>query len=112
MWGFIHSAWTWLVVKFGADAATKTAQYLAFKIFLTSLFVLVLPVVLNNLIVSIISAFYTRATAAVSGGASSHVIQLSGLAGYIGDHMQLPLVVSILLGALSVRWTLCLLKFV
>jgi len=96
----------WLSKK----AVEQGAMFLSFKIFMTTLFVVVLPLVLNNLLVKILMAIHDKAMSLVTGGAQSYVMQLTGLAAYLADLLNLPLCVSILLGAVATRFSLKLLR--
>lgn len=98
-----------IVAWFGEFLASSVARFIAMKILLTTLFVVVLPIILNNLIVEIMTLIYEKAMT-VLGDTQSALIQLTGLAAYLADLLQLPLFVSILLGAVSVSFTLNLLR--
>lgn len=89
--------------------ASSVARFIALKVLLTTLFVVVLPIVLNNLIVSVMTAIYDKAVSSVSS-VDSVIVSMTGLAGYIANALSLPLVLSILLGAISVSFTLNLLR--
>jgi len=94
---------------FGTTLASEAARFLALKIFLTTLLVLVVPVVLNNFLIDILQAVMDKANS-VAGSTQSHIMQLTGLSAYLADCLQIPLLVSILLGAVSVRFTLKLIR--
>jgi len=98
-----------VVAWFGSFLASSVARFIAFKVLMTALFVVVLPVVLNNLIVTIVTAIYDKAVG-VTSGVQAAIIDMSGLAGYLANALGLPLVLSILLGAVSVSFTLNLLR--
>ena len=90
---------------FGTLLASSVARFLALKIFLTLLFVTVLPIVLNNFFYKILEMGLSRVTSA-TGEIQSFVLQLSGLSAFFASHLQLVSAVSILLSALSLRFTL------
>lgn len=98
-----------VVAWFGSFIASSVARFIAMKVLLTALFVVVLPIVLNNLIVKIMTAIYDKAVSSVSG-VSSVIVEMVGLAGYLAQSLSLPLILSILLGAVSVSFTLNLLR--
>jgi len=98
-----------IVAWFGSFVASSVARFIALKILLTTLLVIVLPIVLNNLIVKLMTALYNKAVL-VAGSTDSAMIQLSGLGAYLADSLSLPLIVSILLGAVSVSFTLNILR--
>lgn len=106
MVGLFAQAAAWVTTTLASEAA----RFIALKIFLTTLLVVVLPIILNNLLVSILSAVINKAGSVISGGAESHVLKLYGLSAFLAESLQLSLCVSILLGAVSVRFTLKLIR--
>ena len=75
-------------------------------LFLT-LMVIVLPIVLKNTITWLIETTYTTVSSAVSGySLEAQIIQLTGVGAYLAQHLQLPLALSIVLTALSIRLVL------
>jgi len=98
-----------IVAWFGSFLASSVARFIAFKILLTTLFVVVLPIVLNNLIVSLMTVLYDKALELV-GTQDSAVIQLTGLGAYLADELSLPLALSVILGAVSLSFTLNVLR--
>jgi len=104
--GALGTIATWITTQL----ASQALRFLALKSFLSLLLVVGLPLILNNFLVSILSAVMNKAGSALQLGAQSYVMQLTGLAAYIGNLLNLPLCVSILLGAVSVRFTLKLLR--
>jgi len=104
--GILASIASWL----GTMLASEAARFLALKIFLTTVLVLVLPVVLNNFLIEILQAIMDKANSLSSSGVNSHMMQLTGISAYLADCLQIPLMVSILLGAVSVKFTLKLIR--
>jgi hypothetical protein len=104
--GALATLASWVTTTLAAEAT----RFFLLKVFLTSLLVVGLPLVLNNFLVSILSTLMAKMGSVVQGGAQSYVMQLTGLAAYLADLLNLPLCVSILLGAVSVRFTLKLLR--
>ena len=96
----------WITEKLAAEAL----RFFLLKAFLTTLLVFALPIVLNNFIIGILTAVINKASSVASGGVQSHIMQLTGVSAYFADLLQVPLFLSILLGAVSVRFSLKLLR--
>jgi hypothetical protein len=80
---------------------------IAAKLLLLGLFVIILPVVLNNFfykILEIMTSFANSETAVLGTNPLSY--QFTGLGAYLADHLQLPGALSIVLTAVSVRFIL------
>ena len=100
--GILAAIGAWVAEFF----ASSVARFLAFKLLLTTLFIIVLPIVLNNFLHSLVSMAISHInTALTSSGVQSTVLHLTGLAGYIAMHLQLTSVVSVLLTAVALRFT-------
>lgn len=107
MAGVIAALIGWLagVVK---DEVTRA---LIWKVFLTSLLVVVLPLVLKNLILEFFEYFYQSAFSSLqASGLHPTALTLTGIAGWLASESNLPLCFSILIGALSTRFTLRLFR--
>jgi len=88
---------------------TAGLGFIAFKAFMLFLAVIVLPLVLYNLSVFMMSkameiAFSMVSTSSVPG--SSPVVQLTGMAGYIANEIYLKQALSMIFAATSVRFAL------
>ena len=94
----------------GALLARSTVVYLAMKALLFVLFVTVLPVIINNLIYKLIQGSID-VVGTTAGSASSHVVALTGIAGYLGSTLRLPEALSIMLSAVATRFALKLIPF-
>jgi hypothetical protein len=81
-------------------------RFVALKVLLTGLFVLVLPVVLNNLFHSILSEIMQVALDNVDVGSTSLTYTLTGVGAYWGALLRLPECLSIILSACACRLTL------
>ena len=100
-----------IVAWFGEMLSSSVVQFIAFKILLTTLFVIVLPLVLQNLFCKILEIFHNKMLATI-GDPQATIVQLSGLAAFFAEHLQLPLVISILLGAVATRTSLKLMRLI
>ena len=81
------------------------ARYVALKTVLVTLFVGVLPVVLNNFVYSLLEIAINYATS-LNGQATNLpqiALQITGLAGWFATNLYLPDALSVVLSAVSVR---------
>jgi len=86
--------------------SSSVARFLAMKLLLTTLFIVVLPIVLNNFLYFVVHLAISHINSAFSSsGVHSYVLHLAGLAGYIAMHLQLTSLVSVLLTAVALRFT-------
>jgi hypothetical protein len=80
---------------------------LAIKLLFVGIVVVILPIVLKNLFLWIMDKTLALASSGMSDlDAPTMVYQFSGLGAYIAEQIQLPLAVSIVLTAVSVRFIL------
>ena len=84
--------------------ASSVVRFLAIKLVLSALFITVLPIVLNNLFYHILSSFLSSISSHFPD-TQSVTVQLTGLAAFLADHLQLVSFVSILMSALALRLT-------
>lgn len=96
---------------FGDLAKEEVKRNLLWKGFLTGLFVVVLPLILKNLILEFFEYFYQSAFSSLeASGLHPTALTLTGIAGWLASESNLPLCFSILIGALSTRFTLRLFR--
>lgn len=104
---------TWLgavVARFFTDSLLKFAAY---KIFAFSLITVTLPIVLKNLISWLYETVYAVITANVdTSGLGGVVIELTGLAGFLGDCLRFPECLSVVMTACALKFVLKLIPFV
>lgn len=108
MWGRIAAMVTTFLKKL---AALFGVNFAAQKVLTTTLFLTVLPIILWN----VIHKFFEWQLGYISNHLDSaniqtSIIQLTGLAGYIGYHMKIPEVISVYLSALTLIFTLRVLR--
>jgi len=96
----------------GISIADGAARGLWLKGALLFLFISVLPVVLNNLIYSLLNTFMTKAASASTAfnAGSSPVLQFTGLGAYLASQLGIPEATSIVMSALAIGATLRILK--
>lgn len=114
MGAIIGALMRWLLGAFTRLFGLMSANMLATKIILTSVFVLLLPVVLNNLIYSLLeTAMATvQAHAGSMDGDINPVISFVGTAGYFAQELGFVSAISIIMSAMFVRFTLSFIPFV
>lgn len=103
---------SWLgsvAARFIGDTALK---WLAIKIFSVTLLTVTLPIVIKNILVWLIQQIELIIQSYSGGSVNSFSVQLSGLAGYLGDQMMLSTCVSIILTAIAIRLFLNFVPFV
>jgi hypothetical protein len=100
----------WLAGALSSFFASSVARYLALKVILTTLFVVILPVILNNFAWKLLDI----ALSYISGipGLPPFVMHFTGLSAYFVNHLMLVQVFAIIIGAIMTRFTLKLIPFV
>ncbi len=93
-----------LIAKlFGASVL----KFLATKALLLTITTLILPVVLFNKLVKVQETIMNYALSQVSGsGVTSASIQIAGVGAWIGQEIQLPLCMSMIMSAVATRFVL------
>lgn len=92
--------------------STSVVAWVAFKAFLLTLFVVVMPIVLKNLLILIMSEIMAALPDGSGSGFDSFIISLSGVGAYLGGCFQLPLCFSIIISASLYRLTINLIPFI
>lgn len=97
-----------VIASFFASAFSRwVLGFLAVKVLLISLVVVVLPIVLNNVIYKLLSISLDFINANSSSLVEpSMMLQVSGMLGYLVVNLSIPQCISILLSAVAVRFTL------
>lgn len=91
----------------------RLVQYLAFKALILGIMLVILPLVINNFLFWFMNLLYGKMLAAMSTGGAmpSSIIQFTGVSGYIATQLQLPLCLSIILSAVSIRAIMNIIPF-
>ncbi len=92
-----------LAVILGKILTDNLSRWIAQKVLLTTLFITVLPIVLNNFLYEVIQYAINIASTVDPQGLPSLTLQLSGLAGWFFSNLYLPDAFSVILSAVSVR---------
>jgi hypothetical protein len=91
--------------------ATSAAWFVALKLLLVTLIMVVLPILLTNFFASIVSGILTLAGEQFTG-ASSVVAELTGVAAYIATQLELPAAFAVIFSAFAAKFALKLIPFV
>jgi len=93
--------------------ADKIIGWLALKALLSALFILVVPIILNNVMYDVMQIVFNFSTSK-SGDIQSlnGAMSFSGFMGWLLDVFQVPAAFSVIIGALALRVTLKMIPFV
>jgi hypothetical protein len=108
-------AWlgAWLASATAKMLIDKIVMFLAIKAVLVTLFIVVVPIMLNNLLVKLMSSMLNFATAATAGGGSfGGVVAFAGVGAWLIDCWQLNGCLSIMTAALQLRLLLSMIPFI
>lgn len=97
------------VGRFLTDNLLKFAAY---KLLLFTLITVIFPVVVKNLLTWLFNTLTSFVDTIDLGDIESSVLQLTGLAAYLAQHLNLVDAVTIILTALVIRFTLNLIPFI
>lgn len=103
--------WAWLLGSLTTLLSSSVARFIAFKVLLTGLVMVTLPIILNNFLYKIIDIVANLA-GSHTGGVTSWVGAFTGLTAFLLSSVRAPEVLSIILAAVAVRYTLNLIPFV
>jgi len=93
--------------------ADKVIGFIALKVLLTALFILVVPLVLNNFLYDIMEIVMNFASQQQSGASSLNgSMSFSGLLAWFLDCFQIPAAFSVLVSAMILRVTLRMIPFI
>lgn len=94
---------------FGRLLSAETLRFAALKLLLVAIFTTVLPVVLNQVVYSFVERAIQYANSETAN-ISAVTIQLIGFGGYLGTQLKLPECFSIIMGFVSSRLTLRMMR--
>ena len=107
--GFIKS----VAEKAAIDGAMRAALWAAQKVFIWFIVCTVVPVVLYNVFVGLIGDLIQYAMDKIaSGGFSALTIEITGMAGWIGNQVNMAGVFATYLSAIALRFTLAITRIV
>jgi|WetSurMetagenome_2_1015567.scaffolds.fasta_scaffold00012_32 hypothetical protein len=113
MGAFLARILSWLASAFGIQLSASVAQFVANRVVLYTLFVVILPVILNNLLVTLYQEIMTIVSNKVTGsGFQPMTASLSGCTGYLAGLLNIPECFSMLLSASAFRVALKFIPFI
>lgn len=110
MGGLISAILSWFFSAFSRLFIVIQSHFLATKIVLVTIFMILFPIILNNIFYEILEIFINKIQSyALSVNVDSslfRVYQFSGLAGYFISVFKIPESFSVVLSAIAVSFTL------
>jgi hypothetical protein len=95
----------------GRILAVESLKWIATRALVIGSMTLILPVVLYNVFTGIMEEILTIVTNEIQGGGvSSVMIQITGLAGWIGTQINIAGMLSIFLSAVALRFVLAMIR--
>jgi hypothetical protein len=95
---------------FAALFSNGVAWFVALKIFIGALIMVVLPIVLNNFFASILTGFTTLVNES-SSTLDPVIVSLTGVTGYIADQLELPAAFAVIFSAFATKMALRMIPF-
>jgi hypothetical protein len=93
--------------------ADKVLGWLAIKAVLSTLFIVIVPILLNNIMYDIMEIVFNFASSKTGEVQSLNgAMSFSGFMGWLLDVFQVPAAFSVIIGALALRVTLKMIPFV
>ena len=109
---FIISFATAIVTQFARVFTVESLKFLAWRAFILFIVFIALPIVFYNVATDLIFDLMSYAVSKISGTAGSPVIvQLTGLAGWIGNQINIQSSISIIMSAVATRFALSFIPF-
>lgn len=96
---------------FAALFSTTAAYFTAIKAVLVTLMMVILPIIFKNLLAWFVTGLLSLVTT-YTGGATSTIVSLGGVAAYLANGMGLPAAFAVILAAVATKFTLKLIPFV
>lgn len=102
----------WLATAFGKKVLTSVAFFLALKLLLSTLFIIVLPIVLNNVIFGMMeTATSYLSTHAPDSTVYNGLHQMSGIGAWLLDCLKVPDALAYLVACLQLHLILKMIPF-
>lgn len=92
-----------LSVLLGKILTDNLLRFIATKTLLATLFIVVLPIVLNNFVYELVSYALDMASSVDSSSLPDLTLSFTGLAGWFASNLYLPDALSVVISAVSVR---------
>jgi len=114
MGAFLTAVLSWFLGAFTRLFSVVVTNFLATKVIMGTLFIVILPIILNNVIHSLMESVFSavQTFAAAHSPTLQTAISFTGLAGYFLDHLGLISALTVVLSAVSLRFALSWIPFV
>lgn len=99
----------WAVAKIFTD---KILQWVAIKLVLTTLFIVILPIVLNNLMYDVMNMVMQIANTQTSGATFDGHMSFTGLGAYLITKFKIAECISVISGGLLMRLSMSMIPFI
>lgn len=96
---------------FAALFSETAAYYVAIKVVLTTLFLTIVPILLNNFFKSLVDGMLSLVSTYV-GSVSPMAVSFTGLSGWLANELQVPACFAVIFAAVALKVTLRLIPFV
>lgn len=103
--------WAWLLGAVTTLLSSTVARWIAFKVVISAIVMVTLPIILNNIIYKVVDISANIAESH-SSTVSSWVGSFAGLTAWILSQVRAPEVLAIIMSAIAVRYALGLVPFV
>lgn len=111
MVAIVTAAIGWLGSATAKTLLDRVLFFLALKAFLIALFVIVVPIVLNNVLHGMVEEAMMYVGSKAINGEWGGVAQFTGIMGWLVDCFQIPACFSVLVSALQLHYVLKLIPF-
>ena len=92
---------------FAKTLSIESVKFIATRAMLYTLFTLILPVILYNVFTRILQEMMDLASSEIQAtGLQATVIQLTGMGGWIGEHLRIPECFALVMSAVGLAFTL------
>jgi len=114
MGGFFTAILSWFLGAFTRLFGVMAANVLATKVILITLFMVVLPIVINNIIYDLMDVIFSATTSYAQNVSPDLETSLTwtGLAAYMGEQLGVIDAISVILSAMAVRFSMTWIPFI
>lgn len=114
MGGFFAAVLSWFLGAFTRLFAVMAANVLATKVILVTLFMVVLPIIINNVIYDLMDVVFSATTSWASSNTTSlqSTATFTGLGGYLAEELGIIDAFSVVLSAMGIRFAMSWIPFV
>lgn len=114
MGGFFSLLASWFLGAFTRLFGLMVANVVATKVILGTLFIIILPIIINNILYELMETVFASVTSFAGDHAPDmpSVITFSGLAGYLASQLGVIDAMSVVLSAMGIRFAMSWIPFV